>query len=297
MDLIRRFRERRSFLKTGGFGLAAGAIAATAGGAIDARQAAAQARPDSLLRTVLNRGKLIVGTGSTNAPWHFEDDKGQITGMDIAMARIIANGLFEDESKVEFVRQDPASRIPNITSGKVDVVIQFMTIAAARAQLVAYSRPYFVEGLSLMVVPNSKWKTHAELKAAGKQVRASVLQNVKAEQTVRDGLADAQPMQLDTIANVIQAVVSGRSDVAVVDNSTLRWLVSRNPDKYIDVGHSWYSILYGAAMRQGDQDWVNFVNTCFEVQMFGHLTSIYDKALKDFFGLEPPVRKPGVPTI
>jgi len=294
MDLLRRFRERRHFLKTGGIGLAAGALAA---GTLDARRAAAQSRSDSLLRTVLNRGKLIVGTGSTNAPWHFEDDKGQITGMDIAMAKILAVGLFEDETKVEFVRQDPASRIPNITSGKVDVVIQFMTIAPSRAQLVAYSRPYFVEGLSLMVVPGSKWKTYDELKAAGKQVRAAVLQNVKAEQTVRDGLAEATPMQLDTIANTIQAVVAGRADVAVIDNSTLRWLIARAPDKYIDIGHSWYSILYGAAVRQGDQDWLNFINTCFDVQMFGHLTSIYDKALKDFFGLEPPVRRPGVPTI
>ena len=61
--------------------------------------------------------------------------------MDIAMARILAQGLFDDESKVEFVRQDPAQRIPNITTGKVDIVIQFMTVNPQRAQLVAFSRP------------------------------------------------------------------------------------------------------------------------------------------------------------
>ena len=63
---------------------------------------------------MLDRGKLIVGTGSTNAPWHFEDEQGKLTGMDIAMARILAKGLFDDETKVEFVLQDPAARIPNI---------------------------------------------------------------------------------------------------------------------------------------------------------------------------------------
>ena len=75
--------ERRNLFRVGGTGL--GLMAA--GAWLDAPRAAAQAAPTSLLRTVLDRGKLIVGTGSTNPPWHFEDDKGQLTGMDIAMAR------------------------------------------------------------------------------------------------------------------------------------------------------------------------------------------------------------------
>ncbi len=112
---------------------------------------------------MLDRGHLIVGTGSTNPPWHFEDDKGQLTGMDIAMARILAKGLFDDVTKVEYVQQDANARIPNITTGKVDVVIQFMTISPARAQLVAFSRPYYVEGAALMTGPKSKWQTYKDL--------------------------------------------------------------------------------------------------------------------------------------
>ena len=113
----------------GGAGIAAAAALAAGAAMSLPRRAEAQAATSSKLQEILKRGKLIVGTGTTNPPWHFEDDKGQITGMDIAMAKILAVGLLEDETKVEFARQDPASRIPNITSGKVDVVIQFMTIA------------------------------------------------------------------------------------------------------------------------------------------------------------------------
>ena len=104
---------------------------AAAAAAVEPARAYAQAAGDSLLRTVLDRGHLIVGTGSTNAPWHFEDEQGELVGMDIAMARILAKGLFDDETKVEFVLQDPAARIPNITTGKVDITIQFMTVTAA----------------------------------------------------------------------------------------------------------------------------------------------------------------------
>lgn len=292
-------RQRRALLRAGGLGLAGG-VAAAAGaglGAPGALAQAAQAAPDSLLRQVLSRGVLRVGTGSTNAPWHFEDDDGKLTGMDIAMARILAKALFDDEAKVEFAKQEPAARVPNITTGKVDVVIQFMTITAPRAQVVAFSRPYYVEGVALLLSPKGKYRDYQALLAGKGSVRASVLQNVSADDLVKEALPDAQVMQLDTQANVVQALDAGRADAAVVDLSTVRWMTKRTPDRYLDAGHSYRSQLYGAAMRQGDPDWLHFVNTAFTIQMHGHDTAIYDKALADFFGLKPPERHPGFPAI
>jgi polar amino acid transport system substrate-binding protein len=288
-----RHAQRRDFLKFGAVAAGAAAFVTAAG----AREAAAQAGTGSTLRTVLNRGKLVVGTGSTNAPWHFEDEKGELTGMDIAIARILARGLFDDPTKVEFVKQEPAARVPNITTGKVDIVIQFMTMSPARAQLVNFSRPYYIEGVALLLSSKGKYKTHKELTDAGTAARASVLQNVDADKLVKKALPQAQVMQLDTQANAIQAVDSGRADAAVVDLSTVGWLVKRNPDKYVDSGFHYETQLYGAAMRQGDLDWLRFVDTCLNVNMHGHQTDLYDKALQDFFGATPPKRTPGFPNI
>jgi polar amino acid transport system substrate-binding protein len=285
--------ERRNLFRLG----AAGLGLAAAGAALNTSRAAAQAAPASLLRTVLDRGKLIVGTGSTNPPWHFEDDQGKLTGMDIAMARILAKGLFDDETKVEYVQQEANARIPNITTGKVDVVIQFMTVSPARAQLVAFSRPYYVEGAALLTAPNSKYKTYKDLKAAGKDVRASVLQNVDADTLVQQALPVAQVMQLDSQANVMQAVTAGRADVGVVDASTVKWLVKKNPGDYTDPGYAYEAQLYSAAVRQGDPDWLLWIDTCFNVAMHGHQPEIYTAAFQEFFGESPPVQKPGFPPI
>jgi polar amino acid transport system substrate-binding protein len=289
-------QARRDFLKLGGLATGVAAVAA-AGTVLTAQKAAAQAKTDSLLRTVLDRGKLIVGTGSTNPPWHFEDDKGQLTGMDIAVARILSKGLFDDEKKVEFVKQEANQRIPNIATGKVDIVIQFMTVSPARAQLVAFSRPYYVEGAALMTSPKGKYKKYDELKAAGKAVRASVLQNVDADVLVHNALPDAQVLQLDSQANTFQALDAGRADVAVVDASTVKWLAKRNPDKYLDAGYAYEAQLYSCAMRQGDLDWLHWVNTCLNVAMHGHQPEIYTAAFQEFFGEKPPEQKPGFPVI
>src|SRR5262249_16321852 len=141
--------SRRAAIGAGGFGVAGGLIAAAATGAsvLNTRAAYAQAAGDSVLRTVLHPGPLIVAPAPTNAPWHFEDESGTLVGMDIAMAQILAKGLFDDPTKVDFVLQDPAARIPNVVSGKVDITIQFMTVTPQRAQLINFTRPYYIEGV------------------------------------------------------------------------------------------------------------------------------------------------------
>lgn len=286
--------QRREFLKLGLGGLAVG----TAVGLMaSSEEAAAQASSDSLLRTVLDRGHLIVGTGSTNAPWHFENDAGELVGMDITMGRILAKGLFDDPSKVEFVKQDAQQRIPNIVTGKVDITIQFMTMSAQRAQLINFSRPYYVEGVALLTRPDADNKTFDKLLAGGSNTRISILQNVDAEQTVHLVLPEAQVMQIDTQANVIQALEAKRVDAAAVDLSTVRWLASRTPDRYFDAGKQWNAMLYGAAVRQSDLDWLYFVNTTFTTAMFGHESALYDAAFKEYFGLDAPARKTGFPSI
>jgi len=289
--------ERRSLLLASGAGLAAAGLVAGGGLLMSAEKAAAQSASDSLLRKVLDRGTVLVGTGSTNAPWHFEDETGKLVGMDIAMAHILAKGLFDDADAVEFVQQDPAARIPNINTGKVDIVSQFMTITPGRAQLVAFSRPYYVEAVALLTRPDGKRKTAEQLKAGGSETRVSMLQNVDAEKAVHDVLPGSQVSLLDTQANVIQALESGRVDAAAIDLSTVRWLVKIKADRYFDSGVTWNSMLYGAAMKQGDPDWLAFVNTTFDVAMHGHQNEIFDAAFEDFFGDKPPRRQTGFPPI
>ena len=56
-------------------------------------------------------------------------------------------------------------------------------------------------------------------------------------------------------------------------------------------------MLYSAAGRQGDPDWLGFVNTAFNVAMYGHQNELYDGAFKEFSGLMRPARTPGFPSI
>jgi polar amino acid transport system substrate-binding protein len=233
---------------------------------------AGPADAQSKLQEVLQRGKLIVGTGSTNPPWHFKDEKG------------------------EFVTQASDARIPNITTGKVDITCQFMTVTAARAQQVAFTIPYYREGVGLLLLKGGKYADYDALKAAGDKVTISVLQNVYAEAMVHKALPASKVDQYDSVDLIYQALNSGRADAAATDASSLRWFLKQNPGRYLDAGFGWEPQTYSCAVRQGDPDWLNFVNIALREALTGVEFETFKASFEKWFGETPPAPKIGFPS-
>jgi len=247
------------------------------------------------LQDVLDRGYLIAGSGSTNAPWHFKDVNNELVGFDIDMLRLIAKGLFDDPTKIEFVNQSGDARVPNLATDKVDVTCQFMTVTAGRAQQVEFTIPYYREGVGLMMMANGKYANYDALLAAGSKVTISVLQNVYAEEMVHAALPDATVDQYDSVDLIYQALNSGRSDAAATDQSSLSWFMARNPGRYLDAGYGWNPQSYSCAVKPGDQRWLNFVNTILHEAMTGVEFNSYAASFKQWFGKQLPPPQIGFP--
>ena len=247
------------------------------------------------LDDVLARGKLVVGTGSTNAPWHFKDASDTLQGFDVDMAKIVAKALFGDAEKVEFVNQSSYARIPNITTGKVDMTCQFMTVTGERAQQVNFTIPYYREGVGLMLKEGGQYADYDALKAAGSSVTIAVLQNVYAEELVHKALPEASVDQYEAQDLLYQALQSGRADAAATDQSSIAWYVTQNPGQYKDAGYGWSPQTYACAVAKGDQDWLNFVNTALHEAMTGVEFDTYAASFKKWFGKDLPPPAIGFP--
>jgi polar amino acid transport system substrate-binding protein len=292
--------NRRRFL-TGG-SVAAGA--AVAAGFPSLRASAADSVDDSLLKRVLDRGKVIVGTGATNPPWHFEDENGKLVGMDIDMAKELAIGLFgieedplanDDEhvrGLVEFVVQEANARIPNLLSDKVDVAIQFMTVRVNRAIQVEFTIPYYREATTFLLPPDAPYSSIEEMQGQGLTI--AVLQNVGVEESTLAVVPDAQVDQFPSIADAIAAMDSGRADAAGVDLSSGKWFASTTPGKY-KFTDGYNAQTYAAAVKPGDQIWLNVVNTCFHEAMVGINQKRYRASFKQWFGEDLPLPTIGYP--
>src|SRR4051794_34673962 len=96
---------------------------------------------ESQLDVVLKRDKLIVGTYSTSPPLAYVDEKGELVGFEIDLARQLAKDLLGDAKKVEFVVLQSDGRFPSALSGKIDLGLCSTTITGDRAVRIAFTRP------------------------------------------------------------------------------------------------------------------------------------------------------------
>lgn len=292
--------SRRGLLRTG-----AALSGAAVGAGLTSRGAfAADSIDDSLLKRVLDRGKVIVGTGATNPPWHFEDDAGKLIGMDIDMAKAVAVGLFgieqdakanDDEfvrSLIEFVIQEPNQRIPNLLSDKVDIVIQFMTVTVNRATQVEFTIPYYREAVTMLLPADSPYNTLADMQGQG--LTLAILQNVGAEESMKSVVPDATIEQYPSTADSIAALDAGRVDGTGVDLSTGKWFAANTPGKY-KFTDSWQPNTYAASVKPGDQIWLNLINTVFHESMVGINFPRYRDSFKQWFGEDLPSPVAGFP--
>jgi polar amino acid transport system substrate-binding protein len=267
--------------------IAAALMSVLASGAVQAQ--------DTKLQEVLDRGYLVLGTGSTNAPWHFIDETNTLTGFDVDMGRLVAKALFGDPNKIEYVQQSGDARIPNLVTGKVDMTCQFITVTAERAQQVEFTIPYYREGVGLLMMANGNYANYDALKAAGSDISIAVLQNVYAEEMVHAALPEAKVDQYDSVDLMYQALNSGRSAAAATDQSALRWLMVQTPDRYVDAGYGWNPQSYSCAVQPGDQRWLNFVNTVLHEGMTGVEFPFYAASYTKWFGDELPSPQIGFP--
>ncbi|MGH3995301.1 MAG: transporter substrate-binding domain-containing protein, partial [Pseudonocardiaceae bacterium] len=251
------------------------------------------------LSQVLKRGKLIVGTGSTNPPWHYEDADGQLVGFDIDIAKLLARGLFEltDEQlanreewsqRLEFVAEAADARIPNLLADKIDIVCQFMTVTPLRAQQVEFTIPYYREAVTLLFLADSPYTGTADITGQGATV--AILQNPTAVDMVHNGVADAEVSTFDSVANSVLALDSGRVDATAIDLSTAQHYANQSPDKYKVGSDSWQPQTYAFAVKPGDQRWLNWVNTALHEYLAGLDFAYYQTAFAEHFGVElgPP---------
>jgi len=109
---------------------------------------------------IIKRGKVIVGVNTTTPIFGLIGADGHPEGYDPDVARLVGKYL---GVPVEFVSVTGANRIPNLLSGKVDMLICLFGITPERALQVWYSIPYASEAATLVAPESRKVKSVDDL--------------------------------------------------------------------------------------------------------------------------------------
>ncbi|MGO4676615.1 transporter substrate-binding domain-containing protein [Bosea sp. 2YAB26] len=211
------------------------------------------ASAQNLLDDIIKRGTINVGVGLGTPPFGLTNEKMEPDGYDVQLAKAVARDL---GVKLNIVDTVASNRIPNITSGKLDIVIYSFSITAERAKTIAFTNTVFVDQQVYLGPKDSKAGALAELK--GKKIgvtRASTNDIAMARANVEGVIVQ----RYDDDASTTQALLSGQVDGIVTSGGLSSAVRGRNPN--LENKFVVSQAPMGIGLKRGEPDLLHWLNT------------------------------------
>jgi len=258
---------------------ALGALTITAAlGCLAAAPAAAQA--PSVLQGVLQRGTLRVAVLGSLPPYSRVLPTGEAEGYDIDIAKRLAEAL---KVKPEFVITDIPGRVTSLQTRKVDVTIADFTRNVERSTSVAFTNPYLVTNMRLLVRADSPYKTIAEANEAG--IKVAISRGGTAEQAVPKNMPKAQVVRFNNQSDELSALLSGQVDGMAEDDFYNGRAIKDHEGKLRQVDGTLARAEIAIGAPAGDPDWLRVLNLF--VDQF-NASGDNKKLFVKWFGFEQP---------
>ncbi len=240
----------------------------------------AAAQQKSTLEKIGETGTLTIGTRTGSPPFAYVNAKNEWVGFSIDLVDELIKPALEKKLgktiKIEKKESTPPTRIPLLSSGAVDLIAETMTDTRTRRESVDFSLTFFVTGAQFLVKKGSPIKGIKSID--GKRIAAQ--QGSTNARIIREKAPKAMLREFPDQPAAFQALVQGQVDAYTNDGIQLAGLKSKaqNPAQWEIVGDFYSYEPYGMAMRKGDADFRNVVNTgLMDGIESGKFFEIYDK--------------------
>ncbi|MFM7603532.1 MAG: transporter substrate-binding domain-containing protein [Pseudanabaena sp.] len=178
--------------------------------------------PDiNTLNKIQKRGKLIIGVKDNLYPLGFRDRSGNLSGLEIDIARELAKEL---NFPVELVPLKNRDRLVALQNNQVDLAIAQITVTNNRSRLVDFSLPYYTDSTIAIA---KRGTTSQELYFP---VAIGVLKNSAAIAVIQSQFPKAAIIGASSYADGLDALQSGKVKAFVGDRISLTQWLKDHPD-------------------------------------------------------------------
>ena len=216
-----------------------------------------------LLAAIEKRGRLRVGI-SEIVPWAMHDKDGKLVGFEVDVARKLARDM---GVQLELHPDEFRFLIQDLLADRFDVIISGFSIEARRALMVNFSRPYDVANVTLAA--NTKMAPDGKtLDAFNKPgVTIGVIEGMTSEDVAANAFPKASIHTYTEEGRLFRDLLEGKLTAAVADGPRLDILAKLYPDSITIPALPVLGTFPAAfAVRRGDMDFVNFLNTWIEAR-------------------------------
>jgi ABC-type amino acid transport substrate-binding protein len=233
---------------------------------------------ETTLEKINRTGVFTVGARTASPPFAYINKQNEWVGFSIDLAKLVHKNIEKKSNKsikFELKESTPATRIPLLSSGAVDLIAGTMTDTRARRDSVDFSLTFFVTGAQFLVKEGSPIRGIQDI--TGKRVGTQ--QGSTNERALRERGVQAQLVVFPNQAAGFTALVQGRVDTYTNDGIQLWGLKYKapNPNEWKVVGDFYTYEPYGMAMRKNDSDFRGVVNNALmEAIEDGEYVKIYE---------------------
>ena len=233
------------------------------------------------LKEVKEKGSIRIGVFADKPPFGFLDKEGKNQGFDVEIAKYLAQDLFGDANKVEFVLTEAANRVEFLRSDKVDVILANFTQTPERAKVVDYAAPYMKVALGVVSPKDAPIKSLDELK----DKTLLVNRGPTADAYFTKQHPDIKTLKYDQNTETFDALKDGRGAALAHDNALL-WAWAKENDKFeVFIGSLGEPEQIAPAVKQGDKELLAWLNEeMAKIKKDGRLQQAYEKTLKPVYG-------------
>ena len=232
------------------------------------------------LDDIQKRGSLRVGMEPGYMPFELTNQKGEIIGFDVDMAKRIAKAM---GVKLEIVSTAWDGIIPALLTQKFDMIMSGMTLTQERNLSINFATPYILIGQSILL--NKKFekdvKSYKDLNDP-KYTIASKL-GTTGEQATKRMIPNAKYISYETEQEGTLELLNGKIDAFIYDlpfNSIA--YAEKGKGKIVHLNEPFTKEPLAWAIRKGDVDFLNWLNNFMaQIKYDGDYDKIYNKWFQD----------------
>ena len=173
------------------------------------------------------------------------------------------------------------TRIPNLQTGKADIIISTLAWTPERAKVIDYSVPYAPQISLVGGVKGINVKSMADL--AGKSV--AVNRSTTQDKDLTDNAKGANVVRYDDDAGVITAVVTGQADLVGTSNALFQTMKEKAPHRNLEQKFVLRVNDLGIGVRKDDPKLLAWINDWVRAN---HANGKLNEIFKKYHGTDIP---------
>lgn len=226
-----------------------------------------------LLDDIMKAKKIRISTDFAIPPSGMVDGNMKPIGSDVETAQLLAKdwGL-----ELEWVQTTGATRIPNVQTGKADIIVSTLSVTPERAKVIDFTKAYAALQSVVAAKKDIVAKDWADLKGKAIAVSRGTTQDTELSAMMNE--RGYRLLRYDDDATMVQACVTGQADYVATSATIANQIGQKNPARAFEPKVLIRALDLAIGVRQGEPALIAKLNEWIEANLKnGKLNDIYKK--------------------